>query len=64
MPKPECGRDCPRRHPGCQNPKTCETWRRFEAQKKAEEADRLRRQHAKEDYDAVRYKTRRGKGRE
>lgn len=64
MPKPECGRDCPRRHPGCQDPKTCETWRRYEAQKAAERADKCARNRAADDYKIARRHGWRGKGRE
>lgn len=64
MPRPECGRDCPRRHPGCQNPKICETWRRYEAQKAAEHADKCTRNRAADDYKIARRHGWRGKGRE
>ena len=64
MPKPECGRDCPQRHPGCQNPKTCETWRRFEAMKAAEHADKYARNRAADDYKIARRRARHWMGKE
>lgn len=64
MPKPECGRDCPQRHPGCQNPDTCESWRRYQLRKKAEDAAKYKRNREQEDYRAARRRARHWMGKE
>ncbi len=49
-----CGEHCPERHPGCQNPETCEKWRVFQAKWREEKKERLRALREAADYSGAR----------
>lgn len=54
MTERPCGKDCPRRKPGCQNEETCEKWKEHMIRVRADRAERKKRVGAAADYREVR----------